>query len=134
MLALCIILAALLIVLLFSRIHFHFRFTLQVRRESGSRRERPTPRSTSGLSVATRLDDKRGGVMPGEAASPRLVQDPSVSRALEAARESCEADLASALMNLGVKGQKAKEVAKKAIMEGGQDFDSRLKWALRNAA
>ena len=44
-----------------------------------------------------------------------------------------ESDIASALVNLGAKREKAKAVAHQAI-EKGSDWDSRMKWALQNAA
>jgi len=43
-----------------------------------------------------------------------------------------ESDIASALMNLGAKREKAKAVAHQAIKKGS-DWDSRMKWALQNA-
>jgi hypothetical protein len=57
----------------------------------------------------------------------------SRSRAKIRRAEGGSDQVASALVNLGCKPQKAREVAKKAI-EQGKDFESRVRWAIQNAA
>ena len=97
---------------------------------------RPAPRlhvqKVSGLSGERRT----AGKIPGEesrAAVRSIRQHEDVTKVLDAAKESAEADLSSALINLGCEGKKAKAVARQAMGQG-QDFDARLKWALQNAA
>lgn len=65
-----------------------------------------------------RLVDRAGG---------RSASDSNSGRAEE------KSDIASALRNLGCKKEKAQSVAHQAIGKG-TDWDSRLKWALQNAA
>jgi hypothetical protein len=76
----------------------------------------------------------RSGGTPTDKSVIRSISDSSVTKALEAARLSAEVDLCSALINLGCGKLKALEVAKRAMIEGGKDFDSRLKWAIQKAA
>jgi hypothetical protein len=96
--------------LLVSRIHFHFSFNLQVSRSKEGHVVRPVLRG-----------GKRGvrAVTVPPPVSIRPSQD--------------EADLVSALLNLGCEKGKALKVAR-AAMGQGVDFDSRVKWAVQNAA
>jgi len=156
------ILAAALAGLLFSRLHFHFHFTLEVSRrrakgrntpeEATTRRDRARrPVNLGGGTPAVRAP--KGGDAPATAstpaAQPRPVTAPAgpnypagvptirhhsdVSRALQAAQDKAEADIASALENLGVGRQKAQNIARDA-MQQANDFDARLKWAIGKAA
>jgi hypothetical protein len=160
-LAIIIILTLSLGALLFSRIHFHFSFNLTisrsekaiVRQQSGKARrenaalpkvEAPAVRhsltepATMANLADERTTERRGdpGVTSGFQSKSRLrsIRDSGVTSAIEAAKRSAEADLSSALINLGCRKEKAESVAKRAMVEGGKDFDSRLKWALANAA
>jgi hypothetical protein len=121
------VLASALLGLFFSRIHFHFSFNLTI-----SRQGRPTAVKSM---AAKREAKRRGNNTSGEVEAPavRSISDRGVTKALEAAKSSVEADLYSALLNLGCKAQKAREVASKAILQA-PDFDGRLKWAIQNAA
>jgi Holliday junction resolvasome RuvABC DNA-binding subunit len=65
-------------------------------------------------------DNGRAGKTSGEARP-----------AVRSISELQESELVSALVNLGCRKEKAQEVARKAQ---GSDFDSRLKWAIQNAA
>jgi hypothetical protein len=148
MTALCVILALSLGALLFSRIHFHFSFNLTISRlHSASGNRGLTPRSRrdrqdgplsgrSGQMAMGTTENTRRGNTSGEVEAPavRSIKDSSVTKALEAARLSAEVDLCSALINLGCGKLKALEIAKRAMIEGGRDFDSRLKWAIQKAA
>jgi hypothetical protein len=120
-------LAAALVGLFFSRLHFHFSFNLTI-----SRSLKFNAPTRAGDREAKRQAGNLGGGTPSAVRSIRQCDD--VSRRLEAARASAEADLSSALVNLGVTKQKAGEVAKRAIVQGGKDFDSRFRWAIQNAA
>lgn len=141
MAALCIVLALALVGLLFSRIHFHFSFrvdfTRSSRLHSASRdrvRQQLSPRREglgSQMAMGTAGSMKAG--TSGEAPAVRSISDRGVTKALEAARFAAECDLSSALVNLGVARQKARELAKRAMPEG-EDFDSRFKWAVQHAA
>jgi hypothetical protein len=111
--------------LLFSRIHFHFSFNLTISRDSKFNSRLKTP--PMGSREVKRREVPR---LP----AVRSIRDSSVTGAIESAKRSAEADLSSALVNLGCEGKKAAGVAKRAMLEGGKDFDSRLKWALANAA
>jgi hypothetical protein len=117
MTALCILLALSLGALLFSRIHFHFSFDLTISKSALLPPAAGAPRKSNAV--------RSGGTSPNK--SVAVIRDSS------AARRSAEADLSSALINLGCEGKKAQSVAKQA-MEQGKDFDTRLKWALSNAA
>jgi len=64
---------------------------------------------------------------------PTIRHHSDVSRALQAAQDKAEADIASALENLGVGRQKAQNIARDA-MQQASDFDARLKWAIGKAA
>jgi hypothetical protein len=128
-LAIMIVLTLSLGALLFSRIHFHFSFNLTISRDSKFNSRLKTPPSGSGK---TRREN--AALPKVEAPAVRSIRDSSVTSAIEAARRSAEADLSSALINLGCRKEKAESVAKRAMVEGGKDFDSRLKWALTNAA
>lgn len=125
-LAIIIILTLSLGALLFSRIHFHFSFNLTISRDSKFNSRLKT------LPTGSREAKRREGTVEGSPAV-RSIRDSSVTSAIEAAKRSAEADLSSALVNLGCRKEKADMVAKQA-MEQGKDFDSRLKWALSNAA
>ena len=107
-----VLLALTLMALLFSRIHFHFSFSLRL--------ERPTARKSKPM--ATRREAKRRELC-------------SVVPAVRSISESdrAESDIRSALLNLGCEKGKAIQVAQMAMGQG-KDFDSRLQWALRNAA
>ncbi len=122
-------LAAALVGLFFSRLHFHFSFNLTISREPKLRHGK------IGDPVQEREAKRQAGNLGGTPSAVRSIrQCDDVSKRLEAARASAEADLSSALVNLGVTKQKAAEVAKKAIVQGGKDFDGRLRWAIQNAA
>ena len=123
MTVLCVLLALSLGALLFSRIHFHFSFNLTISRSNDAHVDRAGLRARKA---------RREGTVEGSPAV-RSIRDSSVTSAIEAARRSAEADLSSALINLGCRKEKADSVAKQA-MEQGKDFDTRLKWALSNAA
>jgi hypothetical protein len=112
------VLASALVGLFFSRVHFHFSFNCTVSRSANLRS----------------LPGKRRAEISGEVPPVRSIrQHEDVTKVLQAAQDSVEADLTSALVNLGCSLPKASQVAKKAMGEG-KDFDSRLQWALRNAA
>ena len=121
------VLLAALIVLFFSRIHFTFSLNI-------SRRERPAP--NSGRHMATR--GQRGGRIH-EGGDVRPISHERTMRQLTAEfqpnemSQRDETQIISALVNLGCNQQKARGVAQRAIRQGS-DFDSSLKWALRNAA
>jgi len=121
------VLLAALIVLFFSRIHFTFSLNI-------SRRERPAP--NSGRHMATR--GQRGGRIH-EGGDVRPISHERTMRQLTAEFQpntipsGQQAELVSALVNLGCSRQKAREVARQAVAHGA-DFDARLNWALRNAA
>ena len=130
MTALCILFALAFFVLLLSRIHFHFSFNLTISRDPKFNSRKPT-----GSGGAKRRVEISGEVPSGVRSIDQCLQAArkQAESELEAARKHAESDLCSALVNLGVKRQKAVEVAKKA-MQQADDFDSRLKWAVRNAA
>lgn len=109
--------------LLFSRIHFHFSFNLTMSKSALLPPAAGAPRKSNAV--------RSGETSPNKSVS--VIRDSSVASAIEAAKRSAEADLSSALINLGCEGKKAQSVAKQA-MEQGKDFDTRLKWALSNAA
>jgi Holliday junction resolvasome RuvABC DNA-binding subunit len=122
MTALAILFALAFLALLISRIHFHFSFNLTISRSQRAQR------------VSGRDARRENAALPKvEAPAVRSISDPGVTRTLEAARRSAEADIVSSLVNLGCDRQKAREVAKRA-MEQGKDFDTRIKWAIQNAA
>jgi hypothetical protein len=104
------------LVLLSSRVHFHFSFNLTISRCAS----RQNGRKVSGLS----------GRGPGSDSGRAL---PAIQDIGERARKAAEADLQSALVNLGMQHQQAVLLAGKA-MQQGKDFDSRIRWAIRNAA
>jgi len=112
MTALCALLVCAFVALLFSRIHFHFSFNLTVSRD-------PKVNSTRKSSTGS---GKRRAEISGEV-PPAVAIRPSQD----------EADLASALLNLGCEKKKALDVARSAMFHG-QDFDTRIKWAMQNAA
>lgn len=122
-----IFLSTALLALFFSRLHFHFHFTLELSRESRSRWKVPAIRHEE-----TKREPKAAPIHPGEGGSRRPVI--SRSDAMVLVRTQCEKDLSSALVNLGVDKQKAGKLAKQALLEGGEDFDSRIKWAVQHAA
>jgi hypothetical protein len=97
--------------LLVSRIHFHFSFNLTISRSKEGHVVRPVLRG-----------GKRG---------VRAVTVPPAVQSIRPSQD--EADLVSALLNLGCEKGKALKVAK-AAMGQGVDFDSRVKWAVQNAA
>ena len=117
MTAVCILFALAFCVLLLSRLHFHFSFNLTISRDPKVNSRKPM-----------RSGEAKRAEFPGEGKPPvrsiRPTDDPG---------RHAESGLCSALVNLGVKRQKAVEVAKKA-MQQANNFDSRLKWAVRNAA
>jgi hypothetical protein len=78
---------------------------------------------------------KAAGQISGEVgpAVRSIRQRDDVSKRLQTAEKAVESDLSSALIGLGCDKQKAREVAKKAIVQA-PDFDSRLRWAIQNAA
>jgi hypothetical protein len=108
------------VVLLFSRVHFHFHFTfgMQVTRKT-SRKARPRPVEIS-------------GEVPPAARSIRQERDVYFN-STDTARSRAAAEITSALINLGMPQAKARKLAEKA-MEQGRDFDSRIRWAMQNAA
>ena len=124
--AIIIALLITLVALFFSRVHFHFSYNLTISRDPkvNSTRKGPTG------SGRPRPVEISGEVPP---AVRSIRQSGDVSGVLEAARRSAEADLASALVNLGVGRQKAAEVAKRAMGQAG-DFDTRMRWAIQHAA
>ncbi len=112
-----------LVALLVSRIHFHFSFSFTISRSAKAPLTVPGKKRTAAK-------------IPGEESRPAvrsIRQHEDVTKVLKAAQDSVEADLTSALVNLGCALPKASQVAKKAMAEG-KDFDSRLQWAVRNAA
>lgn len=119
------LLIAAFVALLFSRIHFHFSFNLTVSRKAETERSRKgggrTPQQRGRLDTnanrATIREKAAGTSVPAVAIRPS--QD--------------EADLASALLNLGCEKKKALDVARSAMFHG-QDFDTRFRWAMQNAA
>lgn len=126
MIGLCIVLALAFMGLLFSRIHFHFSFNLSISRQAGI----DTQRSKSGKVrrvCASPLQSRPKGL------AVRSISDPSVTAALKSAADRAEKDLISALVGLGCEKGKALQVAKRAMRQSS-DFDSRLKWAVQNAA
>jgi hypothetical protein len=131
-----ILLGALLVALFVSRIHFHFHFSLEMSRESKSRWQNPTPRTTAGKYTETRRE-KAGAEIPGEVLRrPSKIQhvaDPGVEVAIDQQRKQAEADIASALVNLGMEKLKARKVASEAMGQG-KDFDSRVRWAINQGA
>jgi hypothetical protein len=140
-----VIIIALLIALvglLFSRIHFHFTFSLDVSRSSrlhsanrnpsDFRRERKAAVGSRPVQMAMGTTGKQAGVSGG-APAVRSISDTGVTKALEAARKAAEGDLVSALLNLGCDRQKAQKLAKDAMTQG-EDFDSRVRWAMQHAA
>lgn len=135
--AIIITLSIALVGLLFSRIHFHFSFRVDFTRSSRlhsapvTRRESAFASGRSQMAMGTAGSMKAG--TSGEAPAVRSISDRGVTKALEAARFAAECDLSSALVNLGVTRQKARELAKAAMPEG-EDFDSRFKWAIARAA
>jgi hypothetical protein len=132
-------LASALVGLLFSRIHFHFSFSVDLTKSSRlhsapkPRRERETRSSEVSRSMAMGTAGKEAGDSGGAPAVRSIRQYDDVSKRLEAARRTAEGDISSALANLGMPAQKARELAKKA-MEQGEDFDARIKWAMANVA
>jgi hypothetical protein len=138
MTALAILFALAFFALLLSRVHFHFSFNLTI---SKAQTLRPSSAKTSkgqdGLSGGARRLS-----FPAQSSRDRdsrerpaiqSIRDAGVQKTLDAARAVAEGEVASALVNLGCKPQKAREVAKKAI-EQGKDFESRVRWAIQNAA
>lgn len=110
--------------LLVSRIHFHFSFNLQVSRSqtlrpSSAKTSKGQVRPVAGSSTPRPFPQETGTAGRDRLRSIRPSQD--------------EADLVSALLNLGCEKGKALKVAKAAMGQGG-DFDSRVKWAVQNAA
>jgi hypothetical protein len=128
MTALAILFALAFLALLISRIHFHFSFNLTI-----SRSDRLTPGNRKSMAIGRDARRENAALPKVEAPAVRSISDPGVTRTLEAARRSAEADIVSSLVNLGCDRQKAREVAKRA-MEQGKDFDTRIKWAIQNAA
>jgi hypothetical protein len=125
---LIVALAIAFLALLISRIHFHFSFDLTISRRGA------TDTTPLGASRATIRRERERAACPGEALPAiHSIQDRGVTKALETASASAEADLASALVNLGCKRPKACVIAKLA-MQQASDFDGRLKWAIRQAA
>lgn len=120
------VLAACLVALFFSRIHFHFSFNLSISKSSAKSggnagcRLRPNGGDRSRKVRRASLNSRGDGGVP-------------VVRSIEAVGNVQEAELISALVNLGCPRQKSQELAKEAIGKGS-DFDSRIKWALQNAA
>lgn len=53
--------------------------------------------------------------------------------AAPSAAPEAQSEIASALVNLGCKKEKAAQVAKQALGQG-KDFDGQMRWALQNAA
>jgi len=109
--------------LLISRIHFHFGFTLTISR---------SPKTTRKGNMSREPEAKRRATT-SEAPAVRSIQDRGVTKALETASASIEADLTSALQNLGCDRKKAQQLAKLAMVHAS-DFDGRLKWAIWMAA
>ena len=112
--------------LLVSRIHFHFSFNLTI-----SRRGAETVRSRKG---GGRSPQQRGSFDTN--ANRATIQREKTAGILQvpAVRSSQdEADLVSALLNLGCEKGTALKVAK-AAMAQGQTFDSRFLWAVQNVA
>src|ERR1700735_3372916 len=101
-LAIIIILTLSLGALLFSRIHFHFSFNLTISRDSKFNSRLKTP--PTGSREAKRREKPRPPAV-------RSIRDSSVTSAIEAARRSAEADLSSALINLGCRKERADMVA-----------------------
>jgi hypothetical protein len=116
-----------LVALLVSRVHFHFSFNLTISRR-GATEQIHASRSRAKIRRAEGGSDL-GRSLP----AVQSIRDSGVQKTLEAARAVAEGEVASALVNLGCKPQKAREVAKKAI-EQGKDFESRVRWAIQNAA
>jgi len=109
------------VILLFSRVHFHFHFTfgMQVTRKPSRKAARPRPVEIS-------------GEVPPAARSIRQERDIYFNDT-DTARSRAAAEITSALINLGMPQAKARKLAEKA-MEQGRDFDSRIRWAMQNAA
>ena len=131
--------------LFFSRIHFHFTFRLDLTRsnrlhsasgkggrELPGRREDKAGVTSRSPHMAMGTVGKEAGV-PGTAPAVRSISDPDVTKALQAARTAAEGDIASALQNLGYDRLKARKLAGQAMLQG-EDFDSRVKWAIKHAA
>ena len=118
------LLIAAFVALLFSRIHFHFSFNLTI-----SRRGDTEHGGSRGSVLASSRSKIRRGKADGAADVPRDVSD--AIRSIQPSQD--EADLASALLNLGCEKKKALDVARSAMFHG-QDFDTRIKWAMQNAA
>lgn len=111
MTVLCVLLAIAFAGLLLSRIHFHFSFNLTISRDPKFNSTRKSPTGSRGRSA--------GGAVTSPAVPIRPSQE--------------ELDIVSALVNLGCEKSKAPMVAS-AAMKQGKDFDSRVKWAVQNAA
>jgi hypothetical protein len=117
MTAIAVLFATAFVILLVVRVHFHFSFNVTISRRGADQKAKI-----------------RRGIGGGWPSPPPVlsIKDSGVTKAL-AARAVAEEEVCSALLNLGCAKQKAREVAKLAI-EQGKDFDSRLRWAIRNAA
>jgi hypothetical protein len=136
--AIIIALSIALVGLFFSRIHFHFSFRVDMTRSSRLHSASRHGREEASVSVrrpqmAMGTAGSRKAGTSGEAPAIRSISDKGVTKALEAAKHAAECDVSSALVNLGCERQKARELAKQA-MEQGEDFDSRIKWAISRAA
>jgi hypothetical protein len=127
MTALAILFALAFFALLVSRVHFHFSFNLTISRR-GATEQIHASRSRAKIRRA-----EGGSDLERSLPAVQSIRDSGVQKTLEAARAVAEGEVASALVNLGCKPQKAREVAKKAI-EQGKDFESRVRWAIQNAA
>ena len=132
MTALAILFALAFFTLLLSRVHFHFSFNLTISRSS--LKGPATIANPAGERARGRRRDPAVTMEAAETASQvRSIRDSGVQKTLETARAVAEGEVASALVNLGCDKQKAREVARKAI-EQGKDFESRVRWAIQNAA
>ena len=108
-------LATALFVVLRFRVHIHV--TYQSPGRQGGK--------VSAIAASRPKRQQRAGEISGEVSPPQLAS---------ASKEQI-AELASALVNLGCKRQRAREIASRALeLAPEADFDALLKWAIREAA